>query len=416
MQTQITDQAGRVERPRKTAAPAGITVRHGRACNIHSGGSCTCDPTYRAWVYSKVDKKKIRKSFPTLAAAKGWRTDAMKAVKDRKMQAPTTRTLRDEVESWLAGATAGTIRKPKTEERYKPSVLRLYESSLRLRVLPELGDRRLSDLDRRDLLNLKESLYGAGCSDSQIRNALVALMAVIRRAWSREDIPTLPTLDLGLPTPAGRTRAATPAQAAELLSVLPEAERALWATAFYAGLRRGELRGLRVSDLNLEAGTISVERGWDEKHGPIAPKSKAGTRQALLCATLRPYLEPLAVGEPDALLFGSAATAFEPRNVERKARRAVQAENDRRERAELPPVQWFGLHEARHSFSTAMDHAGISASRGDRYMGHSRGGAAEGYRKLLPDQIAEDARRLDAYLSGSVAGKVVEISRAESAA
>ena len=304
MQTQITDQAGRVERPRKTAAPAGITVRHGRACNIHSGGSCTCDPTYRAWVYSKVDKKKIRKSFPTLAAAKGWRTDAMKAVKDRKMRAPTTRTLRDEVESWLAGATAGTIRKPKTEERYKPSVLRLYESSLRLRVLPELGDRRLSDLDRRDLLNLKESLYGAGCSDSQIRNALVALMAVIRRAWSREDIPTLPTLDLGLPTPAGRTRAATPAQAAELLSVLPEAERALWATAFYAGLRRGELRGSprfrhqlggghdqRRAGLGREARTDSAKvesgdaAGAPVRHPQAVPR--AARRRRTRCAPVR---------------------------------------------------------------------------------------------------------------------------------
>jgi hypothetical protein len=41
--------------------------------------------------------------------------------------------------------------------------------------------------------------------------------------------------------------------------------------------------------------------------------------------------------------------------------------------------------------------------------GHSLG--AVDYRHLLPGQIAEDARRVDEYLSGAVAGKVVEMKR-----
>ena len=57
-------------------------------------------------------------------------------------------------------------------------------------------------------------------------------------------------------------------------------ETALWATAFYAGLRRGELRALRVRDVDFDAGTIAVERGWDDKEGPIAPKSRAHARSA----------------------------------------------------------------------------------------------------------------------------------------
>ena len=37
----------------------------------------------------------------------------------------------------------------------------------------------------------------------------------------------------------------------------------MWATALYAGLRRGELRALRSEDIDLAAGVIRVERGWD---------------------------------------------------------------------------------------------------------------------------------------------------------
>jgi integrase len=73
----------------------------------------------------------------------------------------------------------------------------------------------------------------------------------------------------------------------------------------------------------------------------------------------------------------------------------------------------FTLHEARHSFSTWMDHAGISEARCDRYMGHARGGVAGRNRQLLPAQIAEDAAKLDAYLTGASVGKVGRLAAAQ---
>jgi integrase len=400
------------------AATPGIRTRHSRICASRSGARCNCEPTYEAWVYSKRDAKKIRRSFAgkgALAAAKGWRTDALKAVKDKRLRAPTSKTLRQEVEEWLAGARAGEIRN-KREQPYKPAVIRNYELALRLRVLGELGDRKLADIDQADLLDLKERLNGQGCSDSTIRNTFVPLQAIYRRARRRGDVPVNPTLDLSLPTAGKRDRAATPAQAAELLSVLPEFERALWAVAFYAGLRRGELQGLRVRDVEFVANTICVEQSWDAKEGPISPKSQAGTRTVFLLDALRPFLEPLRGRwtDPDALVFGSSPTlAFEPKNIARKAQRAWKAENERGPE-DAGPVVWFGLHEARHSFSTFMDHAGISETRADRYMGHSAKGVAGRYRHLLPGQIAEDARRLDKYLAGATAGKVV-VLQAETA-
>ena len=200
--------------------------------------------------------------------------------------------------------------------------------------------------------------------------------------------------------------------------MLPDIPQAAWAAAFYAGLRRGELRAFRVRNIDLEAGVISVEHGWDDKEGEIAPKSQAGTRRVFILEVLRAFLLPLSEGrDGDEFVFGSADVPFEPRALERKARRAWKAENHRRtetakEMGEEPVlVDWFSLHEARHSFSTFMDHAGISETRADRYMGHSAPGVAGRYRHLLPGQISEDAKRVDEYLAGSVAGKVVEMKR-----
>jgi integrase len=392
----------------------GIRARHSRSCRTRDGGTCNCTPTFEAWVYSKRDEKKVRKSFPTLAAAKGWRIDAMKQVKDKRLRAPSPRTLRQEVEEWLAGARSGEIRN-KREQRYKPAVVRNYELALRLRVLPDLGDRKLADIDLADLLDLKEHLQGTGCSDSTIRNTFVPLQAIYRRARRSGTVSVNPTLDLGLPTAGRRDRAATAQQATALLDPLAALERAMWATAFYAGLRRGELRALRVRNVDLDAGTIDVEHSWDDKEGEIDPKSRAGTRRVFLLEALRPYLAPLVEGRAAGeLVFGSGETTFDPRAVARRAERAwAVSAVGAFIRGEPSTFEPFTLHEARHSFSTWMDHAGISPDRADRYMGHSAGGVAGRYRHLLPGQVAEDAKRLDAYLTGSTAGKVVPLAVAQ---
>jgi integrase len=409
-----------------TRTTPGVLYRHSRDCADRDRCSNRCNPSdtpWEAWVYSKRDGKKIRKRFATQAAARGWRIDALKAVKDKRLRAPSSKTLRQEVEEWLASVLEGRILN-KRNQRYKPSVIRGYETALRLRVLPALGDRRLADVDLADLLDLKEQLQGEGHSGSTIRNSFVPLQAIYRRARRNGTVPLNPTVDLELPTSGVRDRAATPARAAELLDVLPGVEQAVWATAFYSGLRRGEIQALRVRDVDFEAATLRVEQSWDQKEGPIAPKSQAGTRTVFMLEALRPLLEPLTKPDasPDALFFGATAErAFDPRAVERKARRAWKAENGRRQKeadeAETAAVlvEWFGLHEARHSFSTYLDHAGVSETRADRYMGHSNPSVAGRYRHLLPGQMAEDAKRVDEYLAGATAGKVVELPRTKTA-
>ena len=68
---------------------------------------------------------------------------------------------------------------------------------------------------------------------------------------------------------------------------LPAAEHAFWALALYAGLRRGELRALQVSDIDFEAGLVRVRRGWDDVEGEIDPKTFAGARDIPIMGELR---------------------------------------------------------------------------------------------------------------------------------
>src|SRR4051794_24886578 len=113
-----------LERAGRRATP-GIRVRHARSCLASNGGACKCSPSFEAWVYSKRDEKKIRKTFPSLAAAKGWRADATSALRKGTMRAPTKRTVAEAATAWLEGAMQHAIL-TRSGHPYKPSVIRGY--------------------------------------------------------------------------------------------------------------------------------------------------------------------------------------------------------------------------------------------------------------------------------------------------
>ena len=98
-----------------------------------------------------------KESTPELAGG----AQTLKQVKVKRLRAPSPQTLQQEVDEWLAGVREGRILN-KRERRHKPAVIRNYELARRLRVLPELGQRKLADIDLSDLLELKERLLRRG--------------------------------------------------------------------------------------------------------------------------------------------------------------------------------------------------------------------------------------------------------------
>ena len=370
---------------------AGIRTRHGRSCRSRDGGRCNCAPSYEAWVYSKQDGRKIRKTFRDLAEAKGWRSDADSAVRKRTLRAPAKVTVAETAEEWLKGARDGTIRN-RSGDSYKPSAIRGYEAALRLRVLPELGATRVSTLSRADLQEFVDRLQGKGHDPSTIQTTLMPLRALYKRAVARGQVAVNPTTGLALPAVRSkRDRIASPKEAAELIGALPEEDRALWATAMYAGLRRGELMALRWGDVDLSAGVIRVERSWDAKEGEIEPKSAVGRRTVPIASVLRNYLveQRIRTADPDGRVFGDGSQPFSPSRVRERASKAW-------ERAKLERIT---LHEARHTFASLMIAAGVNAKALSTYMGHANIAITlDRYGHLMPGNEAEAASLLDAFL------------------
>jgi integrase len=312
-------------------------------------------------------------------------------------------TLRQIAQEWLDAAKGGIVRN-RSGEPYKPSVLRSYRDSLELHILPTLGDVKASSITRHSLQQLVDELQRRGLSPSSIRNALNPLRAIYRYLVRRGKLSVNPTTDLEMPrVKSRRKRVASPQEAAELLAALPENDRALWATAFYAGLRRGELRALRCEDINSAMTIISVSRSWDDREGEIQPKSAKGSRRIPVPKALQPYLQAHLertgrIGK--SLVFGRTATEpFTPSHVRRMAEKAWQAATLERRRKKLSLLDPIGLHECRHTYVTLMYEAGVPLERIGDYVGHSTTYMTDRYRHLLEGNEEEAAGKLDAYLS-----------------
>lgn len=218
-------------------------------------------------------------------------------------------------------------------------------------------------------------------SPGSTSNVLNPLQAYSRRAVHREELSANPTEEVDLPA---KVKAASadrhPRRAAALLAVAPAEDRPIWATAFYAGLRRGELQALRCMDVDLNADPIHVRKGRDQVEGEIEPKSTAAKRSIPILAVLHGYLaEQLRrTGRrgKDRLFGCSAGGVFYASTIDGRAMRAWRAHN------------------------TAEREAASEAGREPELltMGHSKIQTTfDLYGHLLPGSYDDVRARMDAY-------------------
>lgn len=307
----------------------------------------------------------------------------------------------DALDRWLALLKAGAER-TRSGDPYKPGTIRDYERCIRLYGIRDaLGHVRVRELRTVDVQRWVDRLVLEGrMKPATIDTAVTPLKAFYRRAIVRGDAAVNPFS--GIMKPAVRCEVrnvVSPVLAAAMIDSLDGVDRQLWAVAFYAGLRRGELIGLRREDVDLASGVIHVRRGWDMLEGEVEPKSRKGKRKVPIPAVLRDHLDALALTATDGL-FGT------PHWIAKTNERA----RNRWEAADLPVLT---LHEARHTYASLMIHAGVNAKALSTFMGHANIGVTlDLYGHLLPGSEDEAATLLDQYLARTVAQTVAQAKEA----
>jgi integrase len=234
-------------------------VRHQRRCRTFTNdGSCTCRPSYRGRITMGRSQRISGPWKRSLAEAKAWRAKTLMKLERGEYLRPTRRTVAESAEEWIAGARVGVVRN-RSGRRYKPSALRSVEIALLSRVIPVFGRESLAAITRARLQQWVRTLLADGLSPSSVRNTLAALRVLYRHALEVGETQHNPTVGLRMPAVEHREPRHVPAAtAAALIEALPLEDAAVYATAFYAGLRRGELWALRWADVDFRTGVIRV--------------------------------------------------------------------------------------------------------------------------------------------------------------
>lgn len=249
------------------------------------------------------------------------------------------------------------------------SSARTYRAAWRCHLLPVVGARPLHAVGTEQLQEIVTTMHAAGKSRATIRAALVRLIQLLHQA-AKEGFAVQPMALRAVALPreqeARRERPFLDApQLERLLAACDLRRRALFGLGAFAGLRCGEILGLRWSDVNFDPPTLHVRQ--NAVAGQIgAVKTARSQREVPLLPALASLLAEYHTqcGRPAAgLLFATrSGKPLDGGYVRRQWWRP------RLRQLGLPDC---GLHALRHSTPRLLDTVGLSAGAIQQWLGHS---------------------------------------------
>ena len=203
------------------------------------------------------------------------------------------------------------------------------------------------------------------------------LRAVLNTAVRDNIIATNPCQIAGAGVPRSKSRPiATPDQILSLVGEVPGPYRAAVLLAAWCGLRRGEILGLQRTDLDVEAGTVTVHRTQTEmlstrRRFDSPPKSDAGFRTVNLPAHILPTMS-----EHLQRYAGPTRLFVSPDGGPMRGDTLYQAFARARGRIGLEELRF---HDLRHTGQTLAAATGASLPDLMLRLGHSSPAAAMRY-------------------------------------
>jgi integrase len=286
-----------------------------------------------------------------------------------------------------------------------------WDSVVRRHLIPELGAIPLWKLSPRDCDRLYHRMAAEGLGPSRVRCAHVVLHRTVAQAVRWGWLARNPVSDATRPeVPRATVVPPDAAQVRELLAAARENDPALacWLdVAAATGARRGEVCGLRWSDIDLEAATVRIERSVSatKRDGVFIKTTKTDrfrlvslTAQAV--ASLADHLERAHESaettgrsfDRSDLVFTSDPERRQPWRPELVTRRWERL----RRQAGLDHVK---IHGIRHFVATELLTAGIDVRTVANRLGHARTSTTlDIYWAWVPARDRDAAMYLDAVL------------------
>src|SRR4051794_8172737 len=277
----------------------------------------------------------------------------------------TTRTaqawLRDLLDEARRGTLPGLVRTGVTfreaaeeymryiefDRQRKPSTVSGYWSLIRAQLVPAFGDLAIEDMTTP---MIEEWIAGVDGRNSSRSKMLVVMHGIFKRARKRYGLPQNPVTDVEKPptTRSGDIAVFSPEEVMALVRAADsEQDAAIYLTAAFTGLRRGELLALTWRDVDFAGRAIRVRRSYVDGHVTTPKSGKVRSlpmapdvAEALARLGQREHL----TGDDDLVFIGEFAGFVDGSAMRRRYKQALDRAGLRRLR----------FHDLRHTFGTRM--------------------------------------------------------------
>jgi integrase len=282
-------------------------------------------------------------------------------------------TVGEYLDRWLKDSVEGNV---------GPRTLSNYQLQVRQHIRPALGRIRLKTLSPAHVQGLYRSKLDSGLAPSSVRYIHAVLHRALKQALRWSLVPRNASESVDLPKLGNEeVEVLLPEEVRAFLDAAREDRlEALYVVAVTVGLRRGELLGLRWTDLELEGEPkLRVGRQLQRMRDGsgrrfVAPKGGKGrtirlparTVEALKAHRARQAEVRLKAGplyQDDGLVFASEiGTPLEPSNIDRRSFKPLL------KRAGLPDIRF---HDLRHTCATVLLSQGVNPKFVQELLGHA---------------------------------------------
>jgi integrase len=292
-----------------------------------------------------------------------------------------------------------------TQAHLRPSTKAGYLTCLRNHVVPAFRNKSVGGITQPAVKKWVALLQSKGLAPASVLRAYQIFRRIMEAAVDAELIGRTPCRNINnLPkVKATALRILEPGEIVRLADVIDPRYRALVLDMAFAGLRIGEVAGLRRKCVDATKGRLHVVETAVEVRGHVyfgPPKTDAGVRTVTLpptiAAELRAHLDRFTAGGDDALVFaGPDGGVLRPAGWRRRFwKPALEA-------AGLPTS--LRPHDLRHTAVSLWIEAGVNIREITRRAGHqSVAFTLQRYGHLLPNADEDGALQIEErFLSGS---------------
>ena len=335
----------------------------------------------------------------TERAAKTLLNQLMGKVEAGTYVAPNRMTLAEFAFMWLRDYAKPNL---------KASTFGQYELMLRVHLIPELGEKRLTDIDPLHIQQAIAAIQRKGLKPKTVKHAYTTLRRVLNQAVDWGMLRANPIKRVEAPrVPKRELQVWTPAQVQTFLQgVAKDPNYPIYYLALSTGMRRGEILGLYQQDIDFAGGHISIQRSLTagEKGRPTQSGPKSETGRQKVASQRRVAISPNTADvlrwhldrHPgrDEVFLSVNGNPVHTSNLGKQFRAHIK-------RLGLPGITF---HDLRHTHATMLLLNGVHPKVVQERLGHASVQITlDTYSHLLPHMQDEAALALDSVLGTQLA-------------